>query len=108
MDVPTTTEADSESEQPRTPVFTSIKKRYDQNREFDAKAPWREWLRERYAKQWYAIGCVALDVMLVWAILDAVDLSQVWPYLLCVAIILGLGYLEIKGLQRFWPPKLPR
>jgi hypothetical protein len=103
--MPRTVQADPDSEDERPPVFRSIKKRYGENREFDAKAPWREWVRERYAKQWYGIACVVLDVMLVGTILQSTDPSQVWPYLLSAAVVVGLSYLELKVLRRFWPPK---
>lgn len=64
-----------------------------------------KWARERYAKQWYGVGCIILDVMVAGTILQSADPSQIWPYPLSAAVVLGLGYLELKGLRRFWPPK---
>ncbi len=92
---------------PQRRAFRSLKERRDAARDFDATASWREWARERYAKQWYGIGCVLLDAMVVGTILQSTDPSQVWPILLSAAIVVGLAYLELKGLRRFWPPKHP-
>ena len=98
--------SDSDPQRP-TRVFRSFKERYEADREFDAKAPWRDWVRQRYAKQWYAFGCALLDVMVVGTILQVAGPSQLWPYGLSIMIVVGLTYLELKGLQRFWPRKPP-
>ncbi len=95
-----------ESQQP-VRVFRSIKERYDENREIDMHASWREWLRERYAKYWYGIGCLALDGMVAGTILGLADPSQGWPVAGAIAAVLGLVYLEFRGYLRFWPPKKP-
>ena len=98
----------SDSDPDRPPrVFHSVRQRYRENRDFDANASWREWLRERYAKYWYGIGSFVLDGMVVGVILASTDSSQVWPVVLAAALVVGLLYLELLGLRRFWPPKSP-
>ncbi len=89
------------------PGFSITKERYRKNRNFDMTASWRDWLWKRYAKMWYGVGSFILDGMVVGVVFQYMDASQVWPYLLSVAVVVGLLYLEYRGLKHFWPPKSP-
>lgn len=94
-----------EEPEPPARVFRSIKERYDENRDLDMHGSWREWLRDRYAKYWYGLGCIALDSMVAGTIINVADPTQAWSYAAAVAAVLGLAYLEFRGYLRFWPPK---
>lgn len=94
----------SNSDEPAPPARTR-RERYRERVDFDSNASWKDWLRQRYAKTWYLVGCLFLDGMLVTAALSPADLSQPWPYLEAAGILAGLGVLEFLGLRHFWPPK---
>lgn len=66
------------------------------------------WLRDRYAKYWYGVGCVVLDVVLIGYILhfDASP-TQPWQYALAVVALIALAYVEVKGFERLWPREDP-
>ncbi len=80
-----------------------MKERYLENRDKDAGAPWREWLWERYARYWYGVGCLFLDVIVAGTVLQVGAAPDWWQYLLAVALVIGLGFVEFKGYGRLWP-----
>jgi hypothetical protein len=87
----------------RETVFHRAKTRYLQNREVDAGAPWREWLWERYARYWYGVGCLFLDVIVAGTVLQGgVTPTQWWQYGAAVLLVIGLAFLEFKGYRRLW------
>lgn len=88
---------------PREPVLSRMKERYFENRELDAGAPWKEWLWHRYARYWYGIGCLFLDVVVLGTVLQSGPAPDWWQYLLAVALVIGLGFVEFKGYGRLWP-----
>jgi hypothetical protein len=86
-------------------VFASTHDRYLRNREIDAKATWWEWLRQRYAKYWYGIGCLAFDILLLGTILGSGEYAvQAWQYALALVFGVALVFVEVKGFLWFWPP----
>ncbi len=97
----------SSPDQPRREsVYRTAQAKYVANRDKDASAPWRQWLRERYAKHWYLLGCLVLDIAAAATILqNGVPPTQWWQYVLAVLALVALSYVEYKGLQRFWPPE---
>ncbi len=104
QDADVSSDSDTE-EEPRAP--DSFRERYRANRAFDAEASWRAWLWHRYAKYWYGIGCLILDGMVAGVVLQSTDVNQVWPYAVAIALVVGLVYLEFRGLKRFWPRRPP-
>ncbi len=85
-------------------MFRSVRERYHANREIDAQAPWREWLWRRYARFWYGIGCLFVDVVVAGTLVQTGTTSgEVWPYAAAVAAVVALTYLEFKGYGRLWP-----
>lgn len=88
----------------RESVFRTAQERYAANRDKDASASWKTWLRERYARQWYFIGCLVLDVAVVATLLqNGMPPPEWWQYVLAVLAVAGLTYAEFKGLRRWWP-----
>ena len=94
--------SDSDTKEKERPL-DSLRDRYAENRLYDAEASWRAWLWHRYAKYWYAIGSLLLDGMVAGVILQTTDVTQLWPYALAAALVVGLAYLEFRGFKRLWP-----
>ena len=89
--------------------MSRIKERYLRNREKDANAPWRQWLRERYARYWYGIGCLFLDIVIAGTILQGgPSPTQAWQYALAAVLVVGVTVLEVKGYMWIWPPEKPQ
>ena len=90
----------------RDTTSSRLRERYLENREKDASAPWTEWLRERYARYWYGIGCLFLVVVIAGVVLQAgPSPTQAWQYFTAVALIGALTYLEFRGYRWLWPPE---
>ena len=95
----------SDSSGDRTPrVFETLKHRSEANRQRDAAAPWREWLWERYARYWYGVGCLFLDVVVAGTVVQSGDgPTPTWQYAAAVALVIGLLFVEFKGYGWLWP-----
>ena len=78
------------------------------NREFDRTAPWRVWLRERYARYWYAVGCLFVDMIIAATVLQGgVVPAEAWQYAVALALVASLTILELLGYRKLWPPESP-
>lgn len=73
----------------------------------DATMGWREWLRERYAKYWLALGVVFLDVIVSGVILQG-DPPPVpaWRYGVALAFVLGTAVPAVLLYRRLWPRRV--
>ncbi len=91
---------------PRDQTLARAKERYLRNRQRDANAPWREWLRDRYARYWYIIGCLFLALVIAETIIMlGPPPTQLWQYGAASLAVVVLAFFAIKGYLRLWPPK---
>lgn len=76
-----------------------------ENRYTDATVPWRQWFRERYARYWYGVGCLFLDLVIAGTVLTlGSPPTQAWQYGGAMAAVVVLAYLEFRGYLWLWPP----
>lgn len=80
--------------------------KYYENREKDLTMSWRAWLWERYARYWYLLGCLLLDLVVAGTVLQVFIASAIeaWQVGLAIVLVLALAYPEYLGYERLWPP----
>ncbi len=78
---------------------------YYENREKDVTLSWRRWLRDRYARYWYLLGSLAVDLIVPGTILqfDTGAPPEAWEIALATVVAIVLVYLEYRGYRKFWP-----
>ncbi len=88
------------------PMSESRRARRLENREKDLTLTWRQWVRQRYARYWYLLGCLLLNMVIVGTILQVFSASPIvaWQYALAIVVVIALLYPEYLGYHRLWPP----
>ena len=84
-------------------------RKYYENRAKDLTMSWRTWLWERYARYWYLLGCLLLDLVVAGTVLQVFSGSPIeaWQYALALVLVVALAYPEYLGYERLWPPRPP-
>ncbi len=80
-------------------------RRYYENREKDLTMSWRTWLRDRYARYWYLLGCLLLDLVVAGTVLQVFTASAIasWQYGLAIVLVIALAVPEVLVYRRLWP-----
>ncbi len=88
------------------PSQQTRRQRYVENRQKDLNLSWKRWLRDRYARYWFLLGCLLLDLVVAGTVLQVFTGSPIdwWQYALAIALVIALAYPEYLGYQRLWPP----
>lgn len=68
-----------------------------------AKMSWWDWFVYDYARYWYVIGALALDVFLGIGLVDAYSPADALGILLLIAVLVVLATTEVLGFFRLWP-----
>ena len=72
-----------------------------------AKMTWWDWFLHDYARYWYALGTVALDVFVGLWLAESFHLVDALGILIIVATLVILLAVEIKGYFWIWPKDVP-
>ena len=88
------------------PTDRSSRQQRLENREKDLTLSWRQWLRDRYARYWYILGCLVLDLLVAGVVLQfgTGTPPEPWQDALAIALVIVLAYPEYRGYVRLWPP----
>ena len=68
-----------------------------------AKMSWREWFIEDYARYWYVIGAIALDVFVGFGLAQAYHVEDAAGMIGIVSILIVLLVGEYLLFTRLWP-----
>ena len=85
-------------------AFDPAEESHRERRHRDATMGWREWLGDRYAKYWFAVGVLFLDIVVSGLVLQG-DSPPVppWRYGVALAFVLGSAYPAVLLYRRLWP-----
>jgi len=68
-----------------------------------AKMPWWDWFVHDYARYWYVLGAISLDVFLVLSLVQAYNLTDALGLVSVIAVLAAILAVEILGFLRLWP-----
>ena len=64
---------------------------------------WKDWLLRRYARPWYWVGCIFLDIVIFFELQWALHVDALVSFPLTVLVILIEAYLYIRVWGRGGP-----
>ena len=70
------------------------------------ESTWREWLRGTYAKYWYGIICLFVDVVVALELSKSVEYP--WSYLLPFIVVSALVLVQWQFYLKLWSKKRAR
>lgn len=72
-----------------------------------ANMTWWDWFVHDYARYWYFLGAIALDVFLSLGSVDAFHLDDARGIVLVIMLLVVLLVVEVKIFFRIWPRDYP-
>jgi len=72
-----------------------------------AEMTWWDWFLHDYARYWYVLGAITLDVFLGLGLVDAFHLVNALGILIAIAVLVMVIVAEIEGFFWLWPRDIP-
>lgn len=68
-----------------------------------AKMPWWDWFVHDYARYWYVLGAISLDVFLGLSLVQTFNMTDAPGLVSVIAVLVAVSAVEVSGFLRLWP-----